>query len=91
MYRKRKANAVSSIFLWTSGPNRNDREKRLLARNKRQCTLKSASVTSESDLPNEFVCNADTNVAYECEILSISEDDTLLISDSTSSRVHVCD
>ncbi|KAL5007833.1 hypothetical protein ScPMuIL_013216 [Solemya velum] len=90
-YRKRKADAVPSIFLWTSGPNGNDREERLISRNKRQRTLKAASVTSESDLPNEFICDADTNVAYECEVSSISQDDTQLISDSTSSEVHVCD
>ncbi|KAL5006998.1 hypothetical protein ScPMuIL_015804 [Solemya velum] len=91
-YRNGKADAVPSIFLWTSGPNGNDREERLISRNKRQRTLKAASVTSdESDLPNEFICDADTNVAYECEVSSISQDDTLLISDSTSSEVHVCD
>ncbi|KAL5011040.1 hypothetical protein ScPMuIL_013345 [Solemya velum] len=87
-YRKRKADAVPSIFLWTSGPNGNDREERLISGNKRQRTLKAASVTSESDLPNEFICDADTNVAYECEVSSISQDDTQLISNSTSSEVH---
>ncbi|KAL5012450.1 hypothetical protein ScPMuIL_011001 [Solemya velum] len=34
-YRRRKPDAVPSVFLLTSGPNGNDREERLLSRNKK--------------------------------------------------------